>query len=84
MIPVKEEIPTGTGKLLENYFKAYKLLVNGFKLSFMFMIFVYYVFCALNILVGFVLIVYVFIEVAGGYTGTKHLSYVVDVISSMV
>lgn len=67
--PVKEEIHPGQNKLIENYFNHYKIILNIFKLSYVFFVFIYYAICALCALYASVLLLFVFITVSGKYIG---------------
>ena len=65
--PIKEEIRPEPNKLIGNYFHYYKLILEIFRLSFIFIIFIYYAICAIGILYSSVLLIFLFIEVAGKY-----------------
>lgn len=67
--PIHEGLRPERKTLMENYFAHYKLILKGFNFSFVFIAFSYYAFCALNILSAIVLLLYVYIEVAGKYMG---------------
>ena len=84
MMPIHEKTPTGKSKLVEDYFAGYRLISNVFNLSAVFLLFAYYVFCALNLFFGFVLFLYVCLGVTGRYIGETYLSYVIDVIRVIV
>lgn len=65
--PIKDDILLETNELMGNYFNHYKVILGIYRISFFVVIFIYYAICALNLLYAFVLLLFVFIEVAGKY-----------------
>jgi len=67
--PIKDEIRPETNNLMGNYFNNYKLILEIFKLSFLFITFIYYAICAIGVSFSSVLLIIVFTEVIGKYIG---------------
>ena len=67
--PIKEEIRPERNKVIENYLNHYKLILEIFRLSYVYVLFVYYSACALILLYASVLLIFLFIEVTGKYIG---------------
>ena len=67
--PIKQEIRPERNKVIENYLNHYKLILEIFRLSYVYVLFVYYSACALILLYASVLLIFLFIEVTGKYIG---------------
>ena len=65
--PVNGEIRPEPNNAIGNYFHHYKFALQIIKMACFFTVFVYYAICALYILYASVLLMVVFIEVAGIY-----------------
>jgi len=65
--PVKGEIRPELNKAIGNYFYQYIFALQIIKISCFFTVFVYYAICAIGILYSSVLLIFLFIEVAGKY-----------------
>lgn len=66
---IKDEIRLKTNNLMGNYFNNYKLIFEIFKLSFLFITFIYYSICAIGVSFSSVLLIIVFTELIGKYMG---------------
>lgn len=65
--PIKEEIRPEPNNAIGNYFNHYSFALQIIKISCYFTVFVYYAICALYILYASVLLLVVYIELAGKY-----------------